>query len=253
METDFTSITLVSGGFVWDDDGWVIQTKTVQFELENVWEHSCTKVDQIDYLELDMNIWYQIQCEDSEGIISQYSISIPKWLSDDKLVRIPYTEVKGWVLELTPNTATPKKIVYVDMDNVLVDFKSGMARLPQETLAKYGDDIDDAPGIFAMMDPMPGAIDAFNRIAVKYDTYILSTAPWENPLALSDKVIWVKRYLWEVAKKRLIITHHKNLNRGDYLIDDRTRHWASEFQGEHIHFGTDKFPDWASVLAYLDV
>ncbi len=112
--------------------------------------------------------------------------------------------------------------------------------------------MDDVPGIFSMMDPMPGAIEAFNRIAEKYDTYILSTAPWENPLALSDKVIWVKRYLGDVAKKRLIISHHKNLNRGDYLIDDRTRHGASEFIGEHIHFGTEKFPDWESVLTYLN-
>lgn len=137
------------------------------------------------------------------------------------------------------------------MDNVLVDFKTGIARLPKETVEKYWDDIDDVPGIFAMMDPMPGAIDAFHRIAAKYDTYILSTAPWENPLALSDKVIWVKRYLWDVAKKRLIISHHKNLNRGDYLIDDRTKHGAAEFIGEHIHFGTEKYPDWESVLKYL--
>jgi len=88
-----------------------------------------------------------------------------------------------------------QKIVYIDMDNVLVDFKSGIARLSKETVEKYGDDLDDVPGIFAMMDALPGAIDAFHRISKKYDTYILSTAPWENPLALSDKVVWVKRHL----------------------------------------------------------
>ncbi len=26
---------------------------------------------------------------------------------------------------------------------------------------------------------------------------------------------------------------------------------AAEFQGEHIHFGTERFPDWKSVLEYL--
>ena len=38
---------------------------------------------------------------------------------------------------------------------------------------------------------------------------------------------------------------------GDYLVDDSTRNGAGEFSGEHIHFGTDKFPDWKSVLDYL--
>ena len=252
-ETQFTSITLESGWFLSDDDG-VIQTKTVKFVLDNVQPNSCMSVDRIDYLERDMNIWYHIECVEEQGAVSHFEINIPKWLPEESLVEIPFLKKQGWILDLNvKNTPAPqKKIVYIDMDNVLVDFKSGIARLPKETVEKYGDDMDDVPGIFSMMDPMPGAIDAFHRIAEKYDTYILSTAPWENPLALSDKVIWVKRYLGDVAKKRLIISHHKNLNRGDYLIDDRTRHWAGEFIGEHIHFGTEKFPDWESVLTYLN-
>ena len=39
---------------------------------------------------------------------------------------------------------------------------------------------------------------------------------------------------------------------GDYLIDDRLRNGAEKFNGEHIHFGTEKFPDWNSVLKYLN-
>ena len=34
-------------------------------------------------------------------------------------------------------------------------------------------------------------------------------------------------------------------------LDNRTVNGAAEFQGEHIHFGTEKFPDWKSVLEYL--
>ena len=62
-----------------------------------------------------------------------------------------------------------------------------------------------------------------NRLKDKYDIYILSTAPWDNPSAWSDKLEWVKRYLGEVCYKRLILSHHKNLNAGDYLIDDRKK------------------------------
>ena len=29
----------------------------------------------------------------------------------------------------------------------------------------------------------------------KYDVYILSSAPWKNPSAWSDKLEWVKKYL----------------------------------------------------------
>jgi 5'(3')-deoxyribonucleotidase len=88
-------------------------------------------------------------------------------------------------------------------------------------------------------------------LAEHYDIYILSTAPWHNPSAWSDKVVWVQRYLGDVAYKRLILSHHKDLCEGDYLIDDRTKHGAAEFGGEHIHFRTERFPDWQSVLDYL--
>ena len=146
-----------------------------------------------------------------------------------------------------------KKIIYVDMDNVLVDFPSGIEKIPTYMKEKYKDDLDEVPGIFAMMDPLPDAIAGYHRLCEKYDVYILSTAPWKNPLAWSDKLVWVQRYLGEIAYKRLIISHHKNLNRGDYLIDDRTKNGAGEFKGEHIHFGTKDFPNWDSVCNYLKV
>ena len=115
-----------------------------------------------------------------------------------------------------------RKILYFDMDNVLVDFSSGIARLSEETLK---------------------------------DVYILSTAPWKNISAWSDKAAWVHKYFGEEKDspfyKRLIISHHKNLNKGDFLIDDRTKNGAGEFEGELILFGSEKFPDWERVCDYL--
>ena len=43
----------------------------------------------------------------------------------------------------------------------------------------------------------------------------------------------------------------RNLNQGDYLVDDRTKNGADRFAGEHIHFCTEKFPDWPAVTEYL--
>lgn len=144
-----------------------------------------------------------------------------------------------------------RKILYFDMDNVLVDFPSGIVQLAPETQKEYEGRLDEVQGIFSLMKPLDGALEAFENLSKAYDTYLLSTAPWENSSAWSDKNEWVKKYLGQSAHKRLILSHHKNLNRGDYLIDDRTANGAGAFQGEHIHFGSKKFPDWNSVLDYL--
>ena len=137
------------------------------------------------------------------------------------------------------------------MDNVLVDFASGIKKTPERVRIEYEGRLDEVPGIFSLMKPLSGAICSFNRLSNKYDTYILSTAPWENPSAWSDKNRWVRKYLGEIAYKRLILTHHKNLNFGDLLIDDRTANGASLFKGEHIIFGSNKFPNWEAVCNYL--
>ena len=148
-----------------------------------------------------------------------------------------------------------KKIVYIDMDNVIVDFPTGIAKLDEKTRQQYKGNYDEVEGIFGLMEPMPKAIEAVNQLAEKYDIYVLSTSPWHNPSAWIDKIKWIHRYFGEdknsVLYKRVILSHHKNLNQGDYLIDDRTANGAGKFKGEHIHFGTEKFPDWESVLKYL--
>ena len=144
-----------------------------------------------------------------------------------------------------------KKILYVDMDNVLVDFESAVVDLYRYERDKYEGRYDAVPGIFARMEPMPDAIESFILLSDYFDTYILSTGPWKNPSAWTDKLIWVQTHLGEHAYKRLILSHHKNLNTGDYLIDDRTANGAGQFSGEHILFGSKRFPDWKSVLDYL--
>ena len=72
-------------------------------------------------------------------------------------------------------------IIFFDMDNVLVDFKSGLDRVSPEIKAEYDDDgtgkphYDDIPGLFSLMDPMPGAIEAVKALAAlgKYAHYSL--------------------------------------------------------------------------------
>ena len=149
-----------------------------------------------------------------------------------------------------------KKILYIDMDNVLVDFQYGLDQIPEDIKKKYGRDVDEIPGIFEKMIPMKGAIEAVNKLKDKFDLYILSTAPWKNPGAWTHKIEWIQKYFgMEEGEnpfyKKVIISHRKNLNKGDFLIDDRKENGAENFEGEWIQFGSDKFPDWETVTEYL--
>ena len=89
--------------------------------------------------------------------------------------------------------------------------------------------------------------------------FIATSSPWGNPEALTDKRYWVEYYFGEMFHKRLITTHRKDLLMGDYLIDDRLKNGAAEFNGELLRFGYDfennnspnEYPNWNSILDYL--
>ena len=137
------------------------------------------------------------------------------------------------------------------MDGVLVDFQSGIDKLSDDVKKEYEGRLDEVPGIFSLMDPMPGAIEAVHELSKHYDVYILSTAPWKNPSAWSDKINWITKHFGDIFKKRVILTHCKHLVNGDYLVDDRAKNGASEFPGEWVQFGSERFPDWEEVTCYL--
>lgn len=147
------------------------------------------------------------------------------------------------------------KTAHSDLGNVVVDFPSEMAACDPALLEQHKESPDEIPGIFALMQPKPGAIKAYRELSEVYETYILSTAPWENPSAWSDKLEWVKRHLGAPAHKRLILSHNKQLNAGHYLVDDRPNNGAEEFgkvQGQKwIHFGHEPFHPLVEVVAYL--
>ena len=154
-----------------------------------------------------------------------------------------------------------KKIIYVDMDGVIADFHGAIKVHPLANDPNYKSEPDHIPNIFRDLKPIEGAIDAIKRLTSlpNYEIYILTTAPWGNPDAWTHKRLWIEEHFGTLLKKKVIISHHKNLLKGDFLIDDRTANGVDNFEGRHIHFGWNyegnlwnPYPDWNSILLFFE-
>ncbi len=146
-----------------------------------------------------------------------------------------------------------KKLIFIDLDGVIADFISAMNSHPLRKISPYDEHPDTIPGIFRNLKPILGSIDAIKLLlqSDSYEVYFLSTAPWNNPSAWTDKRLWLEDQFGELVNRKLILTHRKDLIKGDILVDDRPNNGADKFGGEWIHFGSEQYPDWSSVLKYL--
>ena len=157
-----------------------------------------------------------------------------------------------------------KKIIYIDMDGVLVDLNSEIKNWfnnHPHLIEKFKNCPDHIPGIFRNPAPIEGAIEAVKKLAEsgKYELYIATSAPWGNPQSLTDKRYWIENHFGELFHKKLVTTHRKDMLLGDYLIDDRLKNGAGEFSGKLLRYGVDwendykpnEYPTWESILEYL--
>lgn len=154
-----------------------------------------------------------------------------------------------------------KKVILCDMDGVIADFTAGILKVNHSlTMSHENYDIEEAevnrivlkdPRFFQTLPPIEGGVEAVKLLMEHYEVHFCSTPMEEVPHSYTGKKEWLNHHFAEKAYKNLILTHRKDWVLGNYLIDDRTKNGAGEFTGEHIHFGTDKFPDWESVLKYL--
>jgi 5'-nucleotidase len=138
-----------------------------------------------------------------------------------------------------------KKRLFIDMDGVLCDyhsaFKKALIDNPKQLYPQ------SQWGFFISLNPIDGAIESFHELSKYYDVWILSKPSVKNLNCYSEKAHWVHNHLGKDIVQKLIFSCDKTLLKGDYLIDDY--YW--DFDGEHIHFGTDKFPNWETVIKYL--
>ncbi len=145
-----------------------------------------------------------------------------------------------------------KKILYIDLDGVMVDLEShAINRHGPDAVKHLGRLTSVDKELFENPEPIPGALEAVKTLSEQYDIFFLSTAPWSNAESWSSKRRWVQKHLGKLAHKRLILSHRKDLLMGDYLIDDRPNNGAAEFKGQWIQFGTEGFENWDQILNYL--
>jgi len=167
------------------------------------------------------------------------------------------------VIKTLKNKRMTKKIIYIDMDGVLVDLGYQINQFFEKyphLEERYRECPDHIQGIFRNAPPIEGAVEAVYKLheSGKYQLFIATSAPWGNPMSASDKRFWIEDYFGNLFHKRMFITHRKDLLMGDYLIDDRTKNGAGEFKGELLQFGWNwetethnEYGTWETILDYL--
>jgi 5'(3')-deoxyribonucleotidase len=145
------------------------------------------------------------------------------------------------------------QIVYVDMDDVLTNytmyFRQKLREIPTQPYPQ------SQYGFFADIPAIDGAIESVKTLIAdeNIEPYILTAPSIRNPMCYAEKRIWVEKHFGLEFTERLIISRNKSLLRGDVLIDDQLGGRGQElFIGQKIHFGSNEYPDWNSVMKKLN-
>ncbi len=137
------------------------------------------------------------------------------------------------------------------MDDVLCDYSGAhKAALKKQPEIAYP---QSQYGFFRNLKPIETATAAFTILSNKFDVWILTAPSIQNPLCYTEKREWVETHLGYAAAEKLILSPHKGLLIGDYLIDDleEGRARQNEFSGVQLVFGSKEYPDWYSILDYF--
>ena len=137
-----------------------------------------------------------------------------------------------------------KKTIFIDMDGVIANF----AKAAEEGGWKHR---PDKHVNFGELEVMPGAAEALRKLNQDFDIFIASTPPWDRPDMWGAKREWIAEH-FPYLKRKLILTHRKDLLIGDILIDDSRWRGQPDFKGAWLWFGTNqRCLDWPSTLELI--
>ena len=173
-----------------------------------------------------------------------------------------------------------KKIVAIDMDEVLADFLKKELRIYEEEFGVtytpedlnghelyqvvpeehrdivYG--YPHRPGFFRDLEVMQDSQEVVAELQEKYEVFVVSAA-MEFRDSLVDKRDWLGDHFPSISWKHVVFCGFKHIIRGDYLIDDRADN-LKFFFGQPLLFSAphnlkvnsfQRVENWKAVANYL--
>ena len=138
--------------------------------------------------------------------------------------------------------------IYIDMDGVITDFKQGQEYQGYK-LSKRPDLVVN----YRTLPVMEGAIKAVAKLNADHEIFIASTPPWTRPEVWGHKREWLEEH-FPYLKRKLILTHRKDLLIGDILIDDTRFRGQPDFKGNWFWFNKNwNNRNWNACLEYIKI
>ena len=138
--------------------------------------------------------------------------------------------------------------IFIDMDGVIADFEKAsneFQRIHGKTNRpdKWVD--------YRNLDVIEGAIEAVAKLNADHEVFIASTPPWTRPEVWGHKREWIGEH-FPYLKRRIILTHRKDLLIGDILIDDSRFRGQPDFQGEWFWFNKNwNNKNWEACMKWI--
>lgn len=142
--------------------------------------------------------------------------------------------------------------IYIDLDGTICDLKGAVDKFRKENGGKV-DEISynypwSLPGFFLTLEPLPLAIESVKTLSSEFDVWFLSRPSFKNTNSYTEKAEWVRKHFGYEMQKKLILCGDKSLLKGKILVDDSDNASQDKFEGIWIRIGSDKYPDWRSVM-----
>ena len=164
----------------------------------------------------------------------------------------------GWIVATCTRHRTafrepppgPRPIrVFVDMDDVLTDFRPAFEAARAAEPASLWPQA--TPGFFSALEPIPDAVTGMRVLDAMggVDVQILTAPSPRNPHSYSEKRLWIEQHLGYPFVKRLHISPRKDFFKGDLLVDDNEKGKGQEnFEGSLLKFGSDFCRNWPEAV-----
>jgi len=135
--------------------------------------------------------------------------------------------------------------IYIDMDGVIANFD----KAAKEGEWKHRPDLHVD---YRNLEVIDGAIESLAKLNADHEIFIASTPPWTRPEVWGHKREWLEEH-FPYLKRKLILTHRKDLLIGDVLIDDSKYRGQPNFKGNWFWFNKDwDNRNWKACLEYVN-